>query len=453
MNILAFAAASVIGAAYFSFRRRTVDLFAVAYGGCIFYFLPLFVGSVPERGELPTDLMISLPAGIYAVGIGVTASIFVAAALFDRLRLSTSKIDTSTTSSIGLSTWYLLFALIGLFGSIRSGAIFNLDKLIVLDQVGYWFILFETGTALAVADAFLYRMRWHLVVSIILLFVDVFIGFRTITIMTVIACVLLKLGSYGPLQLWRKTPILGLGVAVLFLAMVAVNPFRYAWLPHLEIFSEPAQIPKNSNAELPLAPRINDARPATRRPDEGRHGISEPLADRTATVFTRFLDFQNIEPFVTQAILAKMILHEFSCSPRNILNIAYIVPFAGLIFGAPEKFESEFKPALFPNYKYGLAGNIWAETFCRFGYLGIVSAVIIFILSIAVMQILLFRAFPIALPALALSGVFLAFYVHRNDLLFELLLIRRVLLVFGVAWLLEVVWSKIAPRLDRRVVR
>jgi len=148
-----------------------------------------------------------------------------------------------------------------------------------------------------------------------------------------------------------------------------------------------------------------------------------------------------------------MILHEFSCSPRNILNIAYIVPFAGLIFGAPEKFESEFKPALFPNYKYGLAGNIWAETFCRFGYLGIVSAVIIFILSIAVMQILLFRAFPIALPALALSGVFLAFYVHRNDLLFELLLIRRVLLVFGVAWLLEVVWSKIAPRLDRRVVR
>jgi hypothetical protein len=48
MQILVFAAISALGAAYFLFQRRTFDLFVIAFGGGVFYFLPLLIGSVPD---------------------------------------------------------------------------------------------------------------------------------------------------------------------------------------------------------------------------------------------------------------------------------------------------------------------------------------------------------------------------------------------------------------------
>jgi hypothetical protein len=293
------------------------------------------------------------------------------------------------------------------------------------------------------------------------MFVDLVIGFRMMTVMTFITCALLQLGSLDAVRPWRTLPAFGLCAAALFLAMMTVNPFRYAILPHLQIFqvaphalqeiiAEQTRSPRsgelktspNSNVDgnKPQAPATNYEHRAPKR-SAGLLLDTTLLPERLERIVKSTPELPNIEPFVTQAILAEMIRQDFSCSPRAILNAIYVVPFAGLLFGAPKPFESEFKQTLFPNYKYGVAGNIWAEAFCRFGYIGIALAALVFAASLAGLQVLLSRDFTTAIPALALSGVFLAFYNHRNDLLFELLLIRRTLMVFVTAWTLRFFWS------------
>jgi hypothetical protein len=461
---IVFAVVSFLGGAYFILHRRIGDLFVVAFGGCVFYFLPLLFGYVPARTEPPSDVLVQLPYGIYPIGVGITASVLLAAIVFDCNQSSMNKSEIDTRDGTGLSSWYLLFAVIGFIGSIKSGTIFNLDKTSVLEQVGYWFVLFEISAALAVIDAFWHRMRWQFATALAFLAIDLIIGFRVMTVMVFIACVLLTFGSYGQINLWKKLPALGLCVVVLFLAMVTVNPFRYAILPHLQLFQEASNSPgggieervqlsqslrlgtsPSSNVDVDKTPA--DASQATKSETKKQKAKAAlpvdttPLSERLKGIVKSIPDFQNIEPFVTQAILAEMVRNDFSCSPRNILNAVYVVPFAGLLFGAPKPFESEFKNTLFPDYKYGLAGNIWAEAFCRFGYIGIACAVLIFVALLAGTQILLSRDFTTAIPALALCGAFLAFYVHRNDLLFELLLIRRTLMVFVAAWMLRYLWS------------
>jgi hypothetical protein len=458
---IAFAAVSILGGVYFLFYRRNVDLFLVAFGGCVFYFLPLLVGSVPARTTPASDLWVSLPFGIYAIGIGVTTIVLLAAIIFDSKKCS-PKIVTTSRGGTGLSTWYLLFSAAGLVGAIKSGMIFDLDKTAVLEQVGYWFVLFETATALAVVDAFWHRRPWQLAGGLAFMAVDLVIGFRMMTIMTFIACALLKLGGLGAVRPWRILPAFGLYAGVLFLAMITINPFRYAILPHLQVFQAASTAPEEKTTDqtrIPqsggpgTSPSSNVDRNASQPPaaassaTKAEHPAQKPkavlpvdttpLSKRLMRIVESPPDFQNIEPFVTQAILAEMIRQDFSCSPRAILNAIYVVPFAGLFFGAPRPFETEFKQALFPDYKYGVAGNIWAEAFCRFGYTGVAFAAIIFVASLAGLQILLSRDFATAIPAIALSGAFLAFYVHRNDLLFELLLIRRTLIVFVSAWIIR----------------
>jgi hypothetical protein len=445
VNSLLFAVLAVAGSGYFLFRRRNFDLFLVAFGGCLFYFLPLLVGSVPARTEPPSGIPIILPIGVYVLGIGITASVLLSALVFDLLERTPRAIDTNARAGAGLSSWYLLFSIIGLVGAVRSGAILNVDKIDVLRHIGYWFVLFETAAGLAVVDAFRHRKRLQFVAGLALMFVDLIIGFRTMTIMIFIACVLLQLGNKGPVSLWRKLPALGLGVAVLFVAMVIVNPLRYAVLSRVDLAQEVLRpfetigplISQTPVSQSPVSQSPEVSSPSKVAADAAAPSIKTPWSSIISP------DLWNIEPFVTQAILAEMIRTDFSCSPRNILNALYVIPFAGLVLRAPSSFEDEYKTALFSGYRYGLAGNIWAEAFCRFGYVGVALTLFAFILSLRGFQVLLFKTSGYTVgPAAALSGAFLAFYVHRNDLLFELLLIRRTFMVFAVAWALQYAWSR-----------
>src|SRR4051794_30276598 len=111
----AFIALLIAGAAYFLFRHRTFDLFAVAFGGGVFYFLPLLFGRVPDWNS-PTPFASSIPLsfGAYAVGTGFIVAVICAAIVFD-LRSSRAE-DRIQPPRTSLANWYLLLALVGLIG-------------------------------------------------------------------------------------------------------------------------------------------------------------------------------------------------------------------------------------------------------------------------------------------------------------------------------------------------
>ncbi|KWV50625.1 hypothetical protein AS156_01365 [Bradyrhizobium macuxiense] len=423
MNFI-FVAALIAGTAYFLFRNRTFDLFAVAFGGCAFYFLPLLIGSVPDwNAEEPLSNHIPLSPGAYWIGIGITVAIICAAAVFDSR--SPQYKTTRSLPQPSLANWYLLVSFVALVGAARSGRLLELNKTVLLSQLGYWFALFETSAGLAWIDAFFFRRPVQLILATALLAVDLVLGFRMISVMVFIACTMLALHRQGRINLWRKLPFVGVAVVTMFVFMVTVNYFRGIALPRLGMVY--TEIQTSPSAESNEKPSITAPQP--------KQYLHPP-----ETVFTLLPGMLGrLEPFVTQAILSETTRQSLTCTPGRIAkSIALVVPFAGRFITPPTLFESEYKPTLFPHQWAGMAGNIWAEMFCEYGYGGVVMETAAVLLALLGFQLLIFRATaPSAIPALALCGVFLAFYVHRNDMLFELLLVRRPLIVFTAVWIIE----------------
>lgn len=442
--ILAFASILLAGAGYF-LLRRTLDLFAVAFGGCAFYFIPLLVGHVPDW-NVPNPFAADVPlaSGVYLVGYLSTAAVIVGAAIFDKIA---SQVKTAVRPMNSLANWYLLISLAGLIGSILTGHILDMNKTFVLTQVGYWFILFETAATLAWIDALLSRKRAQLTLASLLLLFDLAIGFRFMTVMCFLSFTLVQFGR-GEARLWRSMPRLAAAAVAAFFLLLMINNIREVFLPRLgmtytEIKAPPRTVAETSVASQPLAA-------VEKMPTRAQESLSDGLL-RLGSRIPRLL--QQMEPFVTQAILSETIRQDFRCSPQRYRNLAFIIPFSSRFFGTPETFETQFKPKFFPRHRAGMAGNAWAETFCDFGYLGIVAEAVMIVLLVGLAQILIDSSASSFVSAVILSGVVFAFYFHRNDMLFELLLIRRVLMIFAIAWCLSYLfrweqnWQRLtAPR-------
>jgi len=421
----------IVGSAYLLFRRRTFDLFTVGFGGAVFYFSPLLIGSVPDwNGKDPFALALPLSTATYVVGLLFTSATIAGASLYDAF---TSNRKWLRESSLSLANWYIGMALVGLFGSVMSGNIFDLNKTLVLTQVGYWFVLFESAAALAWVDSLFFRRRRELTVATLLLAADLAIGFRMMTVMCFLTFLLVELGDKGKIRLWRSIPFIGAAMVVAFFLMLTINNVREIALPYFGVkYTQisPEKLGKIS-ATLGVPVQVSKPLPSqpTWKPDESKT-LTKILSDLISRV-PRLM--WQMEPFVTQAILSETTRHHFKCDMLQIKNIALIVPGASWMVGPPVTFESQFKPVLFPNNWAGMAGNAWAEAYCDLGSAGVAIKIIVIVVLIAGFQKIIVGLNSSVTPVFMLSGVFLAFYVHRNDALFELLLIRRLVMVFVLA--------------------
>lgn len=114
----------------------------------------------------------------------------------------------------------------------------------------------------------------------------------------------------------------------------------------------------------------------------------------------------------------------------------------------PLTFFEEYQPILYPGLKYGTAGNIWAEMLCRFGYVGVALFGVLLIVSLIGMSRLLGQAPAAAVAPIALGGVVIAFYIHRNDLNYTLVMLRQIALVFAASFGLDqiyMLWKTACP--------
>jgi hypothetical protein len=423
------------GASYLLVRPREFDLFLVMFGGCAFYFLPLHVGFVPDWNvENPFTREIPLPLDSYVIAFVVTATTLVAAIVYDYFLFSRLRIREAADRS--LADWYLCLAIVGLIGAISSGRIIDLNKTLVITQIGYWFVLFEFAAGLAWIDAYRHQRNLQLWIASGLLAVDLAIGFRMMAVMVFFAYLIIKFGRYGRIRQSRNLASAGFAALVMFAAMVSINTFRNYALQHAGVsYSElPSPASREPSAKQPTTPQ------RATQPIAVRTSGYSPEAIKNSLLF----GLKGMEPFVTQAILSATITRKFECSGR-LRTLLFAIPLAGQLFGVPPTFEEEFKPVLFPRQWAGMAGNVWAENFCGFGYVGVIAAAMAIAGSLLLMQCLLVARLNTSLaPALLLSGVLLAFYVHRNDMFFELLLIRRALLVYAMAWIMWLGWQLFA---------
>ena len=410
---IAFVVVAVAGLMYFSFAERRFDFFSVAFYSACVYFLPGFFGyanSTSGTGQSWTVRHVSLVPETYLVFLLVLMAILLAAIAMDSFAWDSS-LNVGLPGSENAVWWATGLGIAGFLTSLITAgdALLLSDKSEMMQSLGRPHLIWATAASLGFVLSLKQRRWWLLAVCGVLLLIDVYVGFRASLANATIAAFVLWLSEGGRqrfvLKNW-KLAAAGAGLAAAF--------FLYK-----QIYI---------NVKLGMWERLWDR---FRGPDLYVNSVA------------------NSEPFTIQAILNGVLKADFHTGIGHFRAALYeLVPF----YDPPIKersFNALFQPALFPQTSGGMANNIWAEMWSSGGWPLLVSFVVVFVLLMAVGSYLLRAWDPAIAAGAALLFSYWAFYLHRNDLLFQTSLTKNLLVLWGLCVILSIVWRSLTHRIGR----
>ena len=401
-----------MGALYLLLKRRRFDFFSIGFFAAGIYFLPGFFGFAQYPvwyGQLSQR---ELTPRTYVVMCAVFAAIALGTLLYDmvphRVSYAAGLKGTRLAGPIALA--------VGLAGAAMSvvttrGALMTADKSEMLLGLNRWIILWEAGASLAAVILFA-RRRWFLFAcAVVLLVADVYIGFRVAAALTMIAIFVAYCEDKGPQRFLvsRKRLVLAGAIGVAFFL---VYKFLFVYVKTADWDELARQI---SSSELYLSSIIYS------------------------------------EPFITQVILDEVLLTEFRVGPGHLKSVGWqFVFFAPSLGATAVSFNDLFQPRLFPHaIGWGMANNIWAEMWSSGGW-GLLAAFIVFyVFVIGVASRLLRIDNPELRATAALLFSYWAFYFHRNDVLTQLNLMKRVGVIAAMCLIASLVFADILYRMRR----
>ena len=390
---------AVTGLFYFLICLRRFDFFSVAFFSACVYFLPGFWGYTVVPVGVANFAIVDLEDQSYLVMISVLLVICIGAVIFDQILISNAPVSSKKEAEVAA----LLAVIMGVVGYVliiltAKEILLDEDKNRVMQSLNRWYILGATAAPVAAVLAFTSK-RWSLfLISMILLLFDVYIGFRTSFAIALIACFTLYLSRCGAqrvaVQNWRLG-IIGL-LCVCFL-------FVYK--------------------QLYMAVKL---------------GLWDMIIDRLydAELYTSALLMS--EPFNTQAILNEVVAQDFRVGMGHLKDVALqLLLFSPDLAGPPVSFNDLFQATLFPSdLDYGMANNIWAEMLSSGGWPLLSLFLLCFIGLIAVGSYVICCGDLTLAVGAAVAFSYWTFYIHRNDLIYQVNLEKRTLLVWGACWLL-----------------
>lgn len=446
MAWMAFLACMGAGALYFGLSRRRFDLLTIAFVGASFYLSPLVIGRVIKMGAGydPT-----IPAPVHLIGCAFVIALIVGGMIAARMPEPAS----STERPLDLSGWFLGIAVLGLTVAVLTsrGALFNMDKVQALREVGYWYAGFEIAACLACLSAVAERHWWRLAFGTALLCIDLLVGFRVFFVLAAVGIPVVLHARAMPLRLYTKLPSYGLIAIGLVAAMLLVHSARFAifskfsdTIAMTDAAAMRGDIIQYQDAVDGAISKLPGTKPALDAPDGSKPSLISKLP------WIVFNLFEKSEPFTIQATLVETVNQGLVCKPGNILKSLRLLALPGFNpIGSnsyPPTFYDEFQPILFPAIDYGLGGNIFAEVLCRFGYAGVAVFIVLLVGVLIGLQSQIWSMPIIFRAPLVLGGVILAFYIHRNDVHYTLVLLRQTALIFAGAWLFAWTQSRLLQR-------
>ena len=392
-----FFVVAIAGGAYFLVRRRTFDFFTIGFASSVVYFLPGFFGFVRSSRDftLPEPL---LPE-TYLVFLAVLLSILLGGMIFDHF-LGNARVKLKRHIPLTLTTeMALAIALFSLFATLlTSGSdLFSPHKEDVLAATGRWHVLFQFGAIYLFAFAVLQRRAAFATMGVLLLLFDLYVGFRIGLVIGVLSVVTIHLNRQGPRSLIRserKAIVAG----ILLVAAVLVYKRIYTVV---------------------------------------KLGLWDTVMARLTDPEILFLALMTSEPFGTQSVLNEVIRTGFFTGPEHLASVAsLLVPFSNLLGAEATLFNNLFQERLFGGVVLGgLAANIWAQMYAVAGWLGIGIGIPVYVGVLALGSRVLDGSRSSLAALVAVAFTFFAFYIHRNDVFYILVLLRRCLMF----WLLCVV--------------
>lgn len=398
---LLFITTALCGLTYFLFAKRRFDMFSVAYLGSCVYFLPGFFGHArypfaTGKREMP------LVSETYWVMIAVIAAIAVAAVvhdLFGRDRdIKLAVRDTRYAPHFATALAVAGFAMAAL---TTGTGMLNPDKGEMMSLLNRWHIVWVFGASVGAVLAYTMKRTWLLGANGVLLLIDVWLGFRMSFALSGAAIASIYLYRRGSQRLlldsWKP---LAIAVGVGFVVM-AYKPVYIAI----------------------------------------KMGNWDAVWERLTAPDMFYRAITESEPFTSQAVLNRVIESDFHVGTAHFSGLVYRVTAFGPELGAKTtSFNSQFQPNLFPGHEAGMAANIWAEMWSAGDWGLLLLFIFGFVISLAILSRLMAIRDSSLVSAVSLLGMYWSFYIHRNDIGYEVNLLRRVFVI----WLLCVVASVVA---------
>lgn len=489
MAQIIFVAVGCIGLLYF-FWRRIIDPMAVAYGSCLIYFAPGFLGRVGfsyGSGELAHYAAIINPVTYTVMCVPLICLVLVAL-LHSAMPGHDKKIHLYGSNYIPEA-----LCLIGVLSALMSvrnvGAYYTcVEKDLTLQHIDvyYYYAAYSLPTAFVAALA----MRKYILCTVVIFFLlaDVYAGFRAEIAMALIG-VLLIFGEKA-FESKKKALVYLVGLLVIGASLFIIKEFIWQ-LKHLgsdichsavisklidsaspELSAKLESVPLDKvgdkfASDLEVLKEVHAEADRTNKSintDEIVKEVTRPvqsMAIRFDSLFSYagslqpYINaFTSAEPFVTVSTLNAVAETGFKTKPDYLIGqLLSGVPGGKSIFGIDVSevptFNMLVQKVLFPTVPFGMANNPWAQALAA-GGLGLVIVFGMAYASMALILTIIFNCTHGALRAIvSVIAAWSLFYFHRNDLLTQIGILKHVIYLLLAAFLLSSLWELIMTKFAR----
>lgn len=400
------------------FVRRRFDLITVAFYASSAYFLPGYFGYVCyDARDLQLD-PISLE--LYVFYISFYLLLFVCAVCGTPAECSArwgsqtyQQADDRPDPRLSTALVILRFivpALLLLGEYLTVGGLWREDKQELLDSLSWAYVAFQNATYVYLVVSAVRKSKGDLALAISYCCVDLVVGFRSTA-----AFALFSLMTIGLMR--RPTNLLRNSLV----PMVIVAAFLFG-----------------STYKTLILRYLIDGLPA----------VADYLSDPASLLESLY---QN-EAFSQQHIFNRIVETNFQLPVDYPLNMArlFFPGAANVMFGTGMSFNDYFQPSLYPDVPWGMASNIWAEQFAVGGAVGLYAFLLAYGVGLTFANGTSIR-FLLAgkdTQFIILSGMAVPalLYMHRNDLLYELVLVRNLgFLVLAIWLVVSIRWRVRVP--------
>lgn len=398
--IILFFAIALIGSYFFVFRRKVFDFVSAGFFGCVIYFMPGFHGLLfnpyyPDDFPIEPISFATYAVWIFALsGSIITGLIYNPAPLGPLHREAMLRPFTFPMSDIminGILGISFIFAL-----ATGGSELFSPDKNDVLSVQDRSIILFAVLSQVTLVLFIVQKKYVTAIPAVMAVAFLVFVGFRAELAIAALSIAIWIAYRDGIRSFFKMRNMIPLASIVFFL-------FAYKFL-YISV--------KMGRWDM----------------------VSQTIQD------TQFFEniFLKSEPFITQSILNEVIVRDFQISTDSFsASFISIIPLSNILTSfTAEQIAFNFQEQLFPNLKYGVASNIYANFYAGFGYVGILIYVVLQNTILTLISRAMMRPNGFLKLALAMVGAFMAFYIHRNDIANSITLINRSLYCCLALWLL-----------------
>jgi hypothetical protein len=393
---LIFIVVVTTGLLYFLLRKRKFDFYSIAFLSACVYFLPGFVGYTLMPTKTSMEIPVDLENETYMVMIAVLVLILCGGVVFDFCR-TREAISLRLKGTDRSAMWAVGIALMGyilLLGTAGEIILFDDKSTMMMEAVNRWYVVGSTAAPLGAVLSFVFRKRFLLGVSMALLLFDVYIGFRTSFAVAMIAIFVLWLGRHGTHRFAIRNWKIGFaGLIVAFFLFLYKQLFVVVKL-----------------------------------------GMWDFIVDRVQDPDLYITAIGMSEPFTTQVILNEVIVQRFEVGISHLKESLYqFALFSPELGVKPISFNDLFQPTLFAtDMEYGMANNIWAEMWSSGGWPLLLAFIAAFVLILGIGSYLTRASDPTFAAGAAVCFSYWAFYIHRNDLAYQINLEKRVILVWAI---------------------